>query len=390
MLRTIFSVRGIAGVLALMGVIIISGCASDSSVISQANEMNDALQPAIITDPVLSQYIQKVGDRIIDAAGEMYRQGYGPAAQVDEDSQWMFSQKMQFHFVNSKTLNAFTTGGEHMYVYTELFQKTHNENELATVMAHEFAHVYGRHVQKGMNRQYGVLLATVGAGAAGYALGDKSNRETYAGLAAGGAMLAGQLINAGFTREDEAEADKMGFEFYIRAGYDPDHFGDFFQRMIDLGLDKGSDGVGKYLSDHPSLKSRVELAHKRAAELSPQVKQQMERPDVASAAQYAQLQQRSIQVGASMPNDTTLSAVSELLQALPRSCLTPVIFPDQERAAEELEERARQQEQLQNGQQRQQELNRQQQEKKKEKSAKSAPQQAGQISQSPPSYRSGQ
>lgn len=160
--------------------------------------------------------------------------------------------------------------------------------------------------------------------------------------------------------------------------------------MIDLGLDKGSDGVGKYLSDHPSLKSRVELAHKRAAELSPQVKQQMERPDVASAAQYAQLQQRSIQVGASMPNDTTLGAVSELLQALPRSCLTPVIFPDQERAAEELEERAHQQEQLQNGQQRQQELNRQQQEKKKAKSAKSAPQQAGQLSQSPPSYRSGQ
>lgn len=157
----------------------------------------------------------------------MYRQGYGPAAQVDEDSQWMFSQKMQFHFVNSKTLNAFTTGGEHMYVYTELFQKTRNENELATVMAHEFAHVYGRHVQKGMNRQYGVLLATVGAGAAGYALGDKSNRETYAGLAAGGAMLAGQLLNAGFTRGDEAEADEMGFEFYIRAGYDPDHFGDF-------------------------------------------------------------------------------------------------------------------------------------------------------------------
>ena len=53
---------------------------------------------------------------------------------TDEDRDWMFSKKMEFHFVNSKTLNAFTTGGEHMYIYNELFKQCKSEDELAAVM----------------------------------------------------------------------------------------------------------------------------------------------------------------------------------------------------------------------------------------------------------------
>ena len=42
----------------------------------------------------------------------------------------------------------------------------------------------------------------------------------------------------GYTRGDEAQADELGFAFYTRAGWDPNHFADFFQQMIDLGYDK--------------------------------------------------------------------------------------------------------------------------------------------------------
>jgi predicted Zn-dependent protease len=69
----------------------------------------------------------------------------------------------------------------------------------------------------------------------------------------------------GYTREDEAEADELGFNFYVRAGWDPNHFADFFQQLIDKGLDSESDTM----SDHPTLKSRVEAAKKRAASLPP-------------------------------------------------------------------------------------------------------------------------
>ncbi len=95
----------------------LTGCATDRQVISQAAQTHQGLQPAVITDPQLAGYIQRVGDRIIASARVLYQQGYGPAAQdKKEDPSWMFSNAMQFHLVASDTLNAFTTGGEHMYI----------------------------------------------------------------------------------------------------------------------------------------------------------------------------------------------------------------------------------------------------------------------------------
>src|SRR5262245_12914041 len=112
------------------------GCANDRSVIDQAESMHGELQKAVINDPQLSNYLQQVGDRIIDAAKEADRAHVGPKSHFDKNQQdaWMFSQQMQFHFVNSKTLNAFTTGGEHMYIYNQLFQECQSEDELAAVM----------------------------------------------------------------------------------------------------------------------------------------------------------------------------------------------------------------------------------------------------------------
>jgi predicted Zn-dependent protease len=307
-----------------------AGCASDKAVISQANQAHSGLEPAVIGDPVLSGYIQDVGNRIIASAQELSRQGYGPRGK--EDNSWMFSKDMHFHFVNSDTLNAFTTGGEHMYIYTALFQQCKSEDELAAVMAHEFAHIYGRHVHKGMNRQYAILGAAAAAGAAGYAVGQGNDKGMeYAGMGAGAAMLAGQFVGMNYTRKDEDEADKLGFQFYSHAGWDPSRFGDFFQTMIDKGYDKGNE----MLSDHPSLSSRVKASKERAAALPPQAKE-WRKPPVAAGAKFQELQQRSVQVGKSMPSDKTLEGAKELLAALPRSCLTPAVQPDQQKAEQQV------------------------------------------------------
>jgi predicted Zn-dependent protease len=313
------------------GGMMVTGCASDRAVISQANQFHSGLEPAVMTDPKLTEYIQAVGDRIIDAAREMDQQSYGPDSHKSEDSSWMFSKEMQFHFVNSKTLNAFTTGGEHMYIYTELFEQCKTEDELAAVMAHEFAHIYGRHVHKGMNRQYAILGAAALAGGAGYAAGGSEHGGEYAGYAASAAMIGGQIFGMGFTRKDEAEADELGFEFYVRAGWDPDHFADFFQTMIDKGYDTDSD----FMSDHPTLKSRVEIARERAADLPPQAKEWRRKP-VADARQFAALQKRAARLGKKMPDDTSLENAQELLAAMPRSCLTPQEPEDQKEAQQDI------------------------------------------------------
>ena len=315
-------------------VLLAGGCAvTDRQVIDQADQAHTGLKPAVINDRELADYIQAVGDRIIDAAREADRAKVGPPAHFnDQERQWMFSNRMQFHFVNSETINAFTTGGEHMYVYTGLFQNCTDENDLAAVMSHEFAHVYSRHVQKGTQRQYGIIGAALAAGAGGALLGGKDNAAQY-GAAAGGAALAlGQVAGATFTRGDEAEADKYGFYFYTHAGWDPDRFGHFFQVMIDKGLDKGV----AFLSDHPTLASRVEVAKKRAQELGPEA-ERLRRPPVANASRFQDLKDRAARLAKTLPNDKSLAQAKQLLQALPRSCLTPAVQEDQVQAQKRLQ-----------------------------------------------------
>ena len=307
-----------------------TGCANDKQVISQANQFHQNLEPAVIKDPQLSRYIQTVGDRIIAAAEALDKQGFGPASHKKESATWMFAKGgMQFHFVNSKTINAFTTGGNHMYVYTELFQKCDTEDELAAVMAHEFAHVYARHVQKGMNRQIVTMLGAAGVGAAGYAAGGKEHGAQYASAGAGLAAMAGQYFGMSYTREDEDEADRLGFQFYSRAGWDPNRFADFFRKMIAMGMDTQS----AEMSDHPTLKSRVEKAVQRAKNLPPESSRWRQQP-VASPSELRQLQQRAASLANTMPNDQQLQQSKELLAALPRSCLTPLdqALPDQQNA----------------------------------------------------------
>jgi predicted Zn-dependent protease len=310
-----------------------TGCTvSDRQIVEQSDQFHNGLQPAVIRDPELDRYINRVGERIVAAAREAHEQEIGPKAHFGEESKWMFSDQMKFHFVNSKTLNAFTTGGEHMYIYTGLFQECKTEDELAAVMAHEYAHIYGRHVQKGTRRQYGLIGAALAAAGAGYLAGGKESGAEYASLFGGGAMMAGQLVGAGFTRKDESEADKYGFYFYTRAGYDPDRFDDFFQTMVDKGMDKGP----AFLSDHPSLASRVEDAKRRADELGRDADRWKKEP-VAGGAAFRRLQERAEVVGRDMPSDKTLEQTQELLQALPRSCLTPAIKEDQVEAQKELQ-----------------------------------------------------
>lgn len=294
----------------------------DKKVRAQAESTHGELSKAVINDPMMANYIQSVGDRVVTTAGALYKTGYRPKKDDKEDRKWMFdTNTMRFHFVNSKTLNAFTTGGTHMYVYTELLRRCKNEDELAAVMAHEYGHVFGRHVQNGMTRQTLSLFGAGAAGVLGYAVGGDENAKTGAGV---GAAVAG-LANAKYSRDDESEADHLGFDFYVRAGYEPDHFASFFETL--LQVEKASGGGGKlaeFTSDHPATAQRVANAKKWSQEYKKQHADWQTRlkPPVADANQFAQIQQKSVQLASSMPDDQSLQS-QKLAAALPRSCLWP-------------------------------------------------------------------
>src|SRR5690349_5772910 len=187
-MRNIQSLLGI-----LTFTVVLGACATDRQVIAQASDTHKQLEPAVIEDRALAGYIQTMGRRIVDAARALDAQGFGPDSHKKEDDAWMFSDQMAFHFVNSETLNAFTTGGTHMYIYTKLLTTCKTEDELAAVMAHEYGHVYARHVHKGMNRQYLALGGAAAAGIGGYLLGGEEKGQQYGTVAAGLGLAAGQV-----------------------------------------------------------------------------------------------------------------------------------------------------------------------------------------------------
>ncbi|HEY0010234.1 MAG TPA: M48 family metalloprotease [Tepidisphaeraceae bacterium] len=306
-----------------------SGCATDRQIISQAADAHTELEPAVITDETLERYVQAIGDRVVEAAKELSDQGYGPKAHKSEETEWMF-QDIQFHLVNSPTLNAFTTGGKHIYLYSELFRSSKTEDEFAAVVAHEFAHIYGRHVQKGTNRQYAILGSAAAAAVGGALIAGEDNYMTGAAVGGGMGLAAGQFLGLGFTRSDENEADEMGFDFYVRAGWDPEQFSGFFQTMIDKGHDK----TPEIASSHPKLSERVKNAERRAAELPDNAKQ-LRRDNIASGARFEKLQDRAKKLAKDLPADKSLEAAQLMLAAFP-SCVAPEPLPEQKEAQQKI------------------------------------------------------
>ncbi|HEX8324235.1 MAG TPA: M48 family metalloprotease [Tepidisphaeraceae bacterium] len=314
-----------------------AGCAShrnDRTVINNAQEAHTELEPAVLDDSVLQAYMDKIGKRIVAEAREMHAAGEGPKDHKAGEAEWMF-ENVQFHMVGSPTLNAFTTGGQHIYIYSELFTTAETEDAFAAVCAHEFAHIYGRHVQKGMNRQYSTYAAAALAAVGGAAVAGKDNLLTGAAVGGAAGLGVGQFLGMGFTRADEDEADKWGFRFYTRAGWDPNRFADFFQQMIDKGYDK----TPEIASDHPKLATRVENTKRRIEEL-PENARQWRKPNVASAREYDTLQARAKKLQRAMPQTKETQAAELMLSAFP-SCVAPTATPRQQKARSVMEQAAK-------------------------------------------------
>jgi predicted Zn-dependent protease len=311
-------------------VLCLCACASDRSVIAQAADAHRELEPAVIEEAELAAYLQEVGARVVAAADAMTKAGYGGKSQRAADSRWLFSEDLRFHLVASDELNAFTTGGEHMYVYSQLLVACRSEDELAAVVAHEYAHVYGRHVHKGMNRQYAVLGGALAAAVLSHELAEE-DKEEWAAIGGTLALYAGQFLSLGFTRDDEAEADKLGFDFHARAGWDPARFGDFFQNLADQGYDTADDTF----SDHPTLRSRVVAAKARAAKL-PADATAWRRPPVADAQRFAALKQKAAAVAAKQPAGDALAVAQTLLASVP-SCVAAQDSPGNAKARARLQ-----------------------------------------------------
>jgi metalloendopeptidase OMA1, mitochondrial len=190
-------------------------------------------QAPISTDPVLNGRLQRVGRRIAEAVGDDL-----PSAQ------WEFVL-----FDEPNTINAFALPGGKVGVYTGILDIAASDDELATVIGHEIAHVTARHGSERMSQ--GITAALVGVGL-NVALKDDKNRDAW--TAAYGAASA-YAIAIPFSQGHELEADEIGVIYAARAGYNPQAAVDFWMKM---SLVKQGKEPSPFMSTHPSDFKRIE------------------------------------------------------------------------------------------------------------------------------------
>lgn len=189
----------------------------------------------IVDHPILSEYVEQVGDKVASATGAK-QQVY------DYD----------FHVLaDAETINAFALPGGQVFITIGLLKELRTESELAGVLGHEVAHVAARHGAEHLAKQQfsGALVGAVAVGASDP--NDPYSAQRNAALAAGVA----QMVNMKFGREDELESDALGVRFMDSAGYDPEGMKRLMQVLAKAG---GGRSQPEFFSTHPNPENRLE------------------------------------------------------------------------------------------------------------------------------------
>lgn len=132
--------------------------------------------------------------------------------------------KKQYHptvrILQSDQVNAFVTGGEYIYVFTQLAKEVQSDDELAGILAHEMGHVDGGHLVRSALPGFLAQVALIGA--------SLTKNESVRNVT----TVAAVMGFTGYSREHEREADILGALCAYRAGYDPERLTDFFERSL--------------------------------------------------------------------------------------------------------------------------------------------------------------
>jgi predicted Zn-dependent protease len=195
----------------------------------------------LIDDPVVTEYVNRVGQNLVR----------------NSDARVPFTIKV----IDSDEVNAFALPGGFFYVNSGLILHAQEESELAGVMAHEISHVTARHGTKNATKGELMQLASIPlillgpGGWAGYGI--------YQGL-----NLAIPVTYLKFSRDAEREADFLGLQYMYKAGYDPNSYVTFFER-IQADEKRRPGTIPKVFSTHPPTPERIENTQKEIARILP-------------------------------------------------------------------------------------------------------------------------
>jgi len=194
----------------------------------------------LIPDPVINEYVNRIGQNLVR----------------NSDAKVPFTIKV----IDSDEINAFALPGGFFYVNSGLILAADEEAELAGVMAHEIAHVAARHQMQQMTRLQYANMATIPLIFVG-----SWGVYQAASLAIN---LALPITFMKFSRGFETEADYLGVQYMYKAGYDPQAFISFFEKIE--AKDKKKPGtLAKAFASHPPTPDRIEHTQQEIKRILP-------------------------------------------------------------------------------------------------------------------------
>ena len=212
--------------------------------LGQAFMQNIKESQKVVDDPVIAEYIQDLGNKLLKRS---------EAA----------AQPFNFFVIEDPVINAFAGPGGHIGVFSGLILATQSESELASVIAHEIAHVTQKHLLRAFdaaNQMSGKTAALILAAI----LVGVTTSSPDAGIAVASGVQAGALqeqIN--FTRSNEQEADNVGMQILAESDFDPRAMPVFFERLTHASRLYES-GVPEILRTHPVTTNRIADSLSRA------------------------------------------------------------------------------------------------------------------------------
>jgi predicted Zn-dependent protease len=200
--------------------------------------------PDYLDDPLLNEYVDGIWQSLLKAArakGEL-------TAEMDERFAW------RVMLARDRTVNAFALPGGYFGVHLGLIGLVANQDELASVLAHEITHVTQRHISRSITqqgRQTPVMIAAMILGA----VAARNNTDALNAVFAGSQAVAiqGQL---NFSRDMEREADRLGLGLMQPAGFEPQGFVGMFEKLQQSARLSDS-GNFPYLRSHPMTTERM-------------------------------------------------------------------------------------------------------------------------------------
>ena len=170
--------------------------------------------------------------------------------------------------VRDNAVNAFAAPAGYVFVFTGLILNMEHESEVAGVLGHELAHVTQRHIAKRIETGRAMSIASLVGVLAGFALGMAGGSKEGGAAMMMGSQAAAQQAMLNYSRDDEREADEVGMNYLVGAGYSPYGLPHAFEIMQRMKIFKGYGSIPSYLSTHPDINERIGYLTERVARMS--------------------------------------------------------------------------------------------------------------------------